>query len=201
MWVGIENVKNSSGANPTDAAYVGQLSQILRDMFDMRRRHGQLAREEFVHVSTMSWFHLTVDSNTPLVRDMKADGTDPADRLAKIGQRVGIQPPRQAREYFEMADPLSTLLRFVELGSFDDATGAELLYKSSSTVRKDVNTIIDLWQSATGDPLKEIAVRVAAQPRSSAQPRSLPSASRPSPAPVTANRPPRPGLVTTNGMK
>jgi hypothetical protein len=73
VWVGIENVNNSSGSNPTDASYIGQLSQILRDMFDMRRRNGQLAREEFVHVSTMAWFHLTVDSNTPLVRDLGGD--------------------------------------------------------------------------------------------------------------------------------
>jgi hypothetical protein len=197
VWLGIENVTNSSGANPTDPSYIGQLSQILRDMFDMRRRGGQLAREEFVHVSTMSWFHLTVDSNTPLVIDLKAQGTDPADRLAKIGQRVGITPPRQAREYFEMAGPISTLLRFIELGTFDDATGAALLYKAAS-IRDDMNTVIDLWQSATGDPLKEVAVRVAAQPRSSAQPRFLPSSVGAASAPAA-----RQGrtMVTTNGSR
>jgi hypothetical protein len=201
VWLGIENVKNSSGANPTDSAYIGQLSQILRDMFDMRRRGGQLAREEFVCVTMMSWFHLTVDSDTPLVRDLKARGTDPADRLAKIAQRVGMKPPRQAREYFEMAEPISTLLRFVELGAFDDASGAELLFKSNSSIRQDMNTIIDLWQSATGDPIKAVAVQVSAQPRASGQPRLLPSASRPAPAPSGAVRTPRTGLVTTNGVK
>jgi len=198
VWVGIENVTNTSGANPTDASYIGQLCQILRDMFDMRRRNGQLAREEFVHVSTMSWFHLTLDSNTPLVTDLKAQGTDPADRLQKIGQRVGITPPRQAREYFELAEPISSLLRFIELGTFSDASGAELLFKGTgNSIRTDMNTVIDLWQSATGDPLKDVAVRVASQSRASAQPRFLPSTVGAPAAPA-----PRRQLVTTttNGV-
>jgi hypothetical protein len=37
-----------------------------------------LAREEFVHVTTLSWFHLTVESDTPLVAYLKANGADPA---------------------------------------------------------------------------------------------------------------------------
>jgi len=119
----------------------------------------------------------------------------------KIGQRVGITPPRQAREYFEMAEPISTLLRFVELGTFDDAAGAELLYKGATNVRRDMNTVIDLWQSATGDPLKEVAVRVAAQPRTSAQPRFLPqNVPAPTASPASTARQTR-GLVTTNGVR
>jgi hypothetical protein len=175
VWLGIENASNHSGANPTDAAYIAQLCTILRDMFDMRRRNGQLAREEFVHVTTMSWFHLTVDSNTPLVIDLKATGTDPADRLSKIGQRVGITPPRQAREYFDMAEPLSTLLRFIELSAFDSPADAQILFLPGTQVVQDMNNIIDLWQSATGDAVKQV-VRLAGQPTASAQPRSLPAA-------------------------
>jgi hypothetical protein len=176
VWLGIENANNQVGANPTDAAYIAQLCTILRDMFDMRRRNGQLAREEFVHVTTMSWFHLTVDSNTPLVTDLKALGTDPADRLAKIGQRVGITPPRQAREYFDMAERISTLLRFIELGAFDKASDAQALYLPGTQIVLDMNNVIDLWQSATGDAIKQV-VRVAGQPTASAQPRSLPTVS------------------------
>jgi hypothetical protein len=61
IWTAIENAKNSSGPNPTDDAYVLEVSQYIRDLLQMRRRGGNLAREEFVHVSTLSWFHLTVD--------------------------------------------------------------------------------------------------------------------------------------------
>ena len=67
----------------------------------MRRRGGLLAREEFVYVTMLSWFHLTLETDTPDRPDLKADATSPADRLAKIAQRVGMQPaaavPRAVR--------------------------------------------------------------------------------------------------------
>jgi hypothetical protein len=159
VWIGMENVSNSSGAKPTDDAYISELSRQLRDLLSMRRRNGMLAREEFVHVTTLSWFHLTVESDTSLVIDLKANGTDPADRLTKIGARVGITCPPHAREYFELADVLSTTLRFVELGAFDDPANAPLLYNRSSQIGQDMNHVIDLWQMATGDRLKDAAVR------------------------------------------
>jgi hypothetical protein len=175
VWLAMENVQNTSGANPTDATYVAELCRVLHDMLNIRRRNGQLAREEFVHVATMSWFHLTVDSNTPIVVDLKAQASDPADRLAKIGQRVGITPPRQAREYFELAELTSMVLRFIELGQFDTATAAQTLFLPGTTISSDMNRIIDLWQSATGDRIKDLAVRVARQPRMAGQPQFLPS--------------------------
>jgi hypothetical protein len=89
-----------------------------------------------------------------------------------------------------LAEPLSTLLRFIELGTFDTSSGAELLVKAGSSIRNDVDTVIDLWQSATGDPIKEVAVRVASQPRTSAQPRFLPA--------TVATQAPQ-SLVTANG--
>jgi hypothetical protein len=191
VWLGIENFTNTSGANPTDPAYIAQLCQILRDMLDMRRRNGLLAREEFVHVTTMSWFHLTIESDTPLVRDLKAEGTDPADRLTKIGRRVGVTPPPHAREYFDLAEPVSTLLRFIELGAFDTPAGAEVLFAPGTSIRTDMNNVIDLWQSATGDPIKQV-VRVA-HPPVAAQPRALPTQTA---HPATASTR---TLVTTNG--
>jgi hypothetical protein len=174
VWIGMENLTNSSGAKPTDDAYISELSRQLRDLLSMRRRNGMLAREEFVHVTTLSWFHMTVESDTPLVNDLKANGTDPADRLVKIGARVGITCPSHAREYFELADVLSTTLRFVELGAFDDPGNAPLLYNRASKIGQDMNRVIDLWQMATGDRLKDAAVRDGAAVR---PPRSQPLAS------------------------
>jgi hypothetical protein len=169
VWIGMENLTNSSGAKPTDDAYISVLSQQLRDLLAMRRRRGMLAREEFVHVTTLSWFHLTVESDTPLVNDLKANGTDPADRLVKIGARVGITCPPHAREYFELADVLSTTLRFVELGAFDDPANAPLLYNRASKIGQDMNHVIDLWQMATGDRLKDAAVRDGAAARAASR--------------------------------
>jgi hypothetical protein len=166
VWIGIENLKNLVGAKPTDDAYIAELARLLSDMLGMRRRGGQLAREEFVHVTWLSWFHLTLEYNTPLIRDLKAEGpeSDPADRLIKLGQRVGITAPPHAREYFELADLMSPLLRFIELGAFNDPSAAVLLYDVSGQIGRDANRIIDLWQMATGDRLKDTAVRTAPSP-------------------------------------
>jgi len=161
VWIGIENLKNLAGAKPTDDAYIAELARLLSDMLGMRRRGGQLAREEFVHVTWLSWFHLTVEYNTPIVVDLKAQGpeSDPADRLVKLGQRVGITAPPHAREYFQLADLMSPLLRFIELGAFNDSSNSLLLYDVSQQTGRDMNRIIDLWQMATGDRVKDVAAR------------------------------------------
>ena len=67
VWVGITNVKNTSGANPTDNSKISELAEKLHDMLQSRRQSGNLAREEFAFVSMMSWFHLTLEFNSPIV--------------------------------------------------------------------------------------------------------------------------------------
>ena len=108
VWLGYENDSNSSGANPTDESYVGYLCETLSQLLQLRRQnHGMLAPEEFACGHMLSWLHLTVEYDTPLVKDLAAttgDFGNPADRLAAIGARVGIAPSRQARELFELAD-------------------------------------------------------------------------------------------------
>jgi hypothetical protein len=173
IWIGYENVNNTSGTNPTDPAYIAEICRYLKDLLVMRRLNGQLAREEFVAVSWMSWFHLTVESDTPLVTDLRAQGTDPYDRLVKIGERVGMNPSPRAWELFQMADLVSTLLRFIELGLFDSSAKAETLYKGSTALQRDVIRIIDLWEMATTDQLKDQGVRTpagAGQPQRHALP-------------------------------
>jgi hypothetical protein len=161
LWIGYENVNNTSGTNPTDPAYIAEICRYLKDLLVMRRLNGQLAREEFVAVSWLSWFHLTVESDTPLVTDLRAQGTDPYDRLVKIGERVGMKPSPRGWELFQMADLVSTFLRFIELGQFDSAAHAETLYKGSTALQRDVIRIIDLWEMATTDHIKDQGVRTA----------------------------------------
>lgn len=178
VWLGMENARNQSGPNATDREYVAFLIKALKDMMNMRRRGGQLAREEFVYVSTMSWFHLTVEgqgANTaPIVQDLRADATSPADSLAKIAQKVGMQPAARSRELFELADLMSAMLRAIEVGTFDTGEQAETLYvplaaNVNAQLLQDMNRIIDLWQSATGDRVKDrpsasVAGVLSAQP-------------------------------------
>jgi hypothetical protein len=179
VWLGMENARNETGPNATDREYVAFLANALKDMMNMRRRGGQLAREEFVYVTTMSWFHHTLDSNTAIVSDLKADATNPADRLAKIAQRVGMQPAARSRELFELSELMSALLRAIEVGTFDTGEKAETLYIPlaggvNAQLIQDMNRIIDLWQSATGDRVKDRPVGTVTG-MLSAQPLRIPS--------------------------
>ena len=165
VWLGFENDTNSSGPKATDSSYVGYLCQTLGEMLRLRRQGGMLAREEFAYVTMMSWFHLTVEFDTSVVTDLAANanaGGNPADRLAAIGARVGVAPSRQSRELFELADLVSPLLWSIELGLLDGSQEAEVLYKhdglANPVVAMTMNRIVDLWQSATGERVKDLAV-------------------------------------------
>ncbi|MEU2253919.1 hypothetical protein [Nocardia xishanensis] len=196
VWLGIENERNSSGANPTDSTYIAFLCQTLGEMLRMRRIGGMLSRDEFSFVSVLSWFHLTVGSDNTVIQDLSAksgSGGNAADRLAAVGARVGVAPSRQARELFELADVISPLLWAIELRMFDSAPQAELLYRSTGISNpapaQTMNRIIDLWQSATGDRVKDLAVttrRQWNQLAGSAQPAKLLPTATLSSAPVPA---------------
>lgn len=188
VWLGIEHETNGSGPKPTDNSYISFLCQTIGEMLRLRRRGGMLSRDEFGYVCMMNWFHLTVEVDSALVLNLSAGAGagvgkgNPADRLTAIGRVVGVEPSRQARELFELADLVSPLLWAIELGIFDDPAVAELLFKlhniappSTNEVAKTMNRIIDLWQSATGEPVKDLAVtqRRVQTPLRSAQPTRL----------------------------
>ncbi|MDT3439333.1 MULTISPECIES: hypothetical protein [unclassified Pseudofrankia] len=155
VWLGIENSRNLIGSNATDAEYIALLCRAIKDMLNGRRRRGLLARDEFVYVTAMSWFHLTVRGNSEIVMELKCDATSPADRLEKLAARVGMSAAPTSRELFELAEPMSTLLRGIELGLFDTAGRARTLFDGDTPLRRDMNLIIDLWQSATGERVKD----------------------------------------------
>jgi hypothetical protein len=191
VWMGIENDTNAVGANPTDASYIAYLCRTISEMMALRRRAGMLSREEFSYVVMMSWFHLLVESENRVVADLQASvgNGNAADRLGRIAQRVGITPPRRARELFELADLASPVMWFIESGRFDQESEAQLLFRRGSTspvVQETMSRLINLWQSATGEQIKGHAVRIEGA-RSVAQPVRLPSAQPlpPAPAPIT----------------
>ncbi|MEU7603496.1 hypothetical protein [Streptomyces sp. NPDC041003] len=203
VWLGIEHDRNMVGSNPTDQNYVAYLCQTIGELLRARRRGGMLAREEFAYVSMMSWFHLTVESDTALVSSLGAAAGaagNPADRLATIGGLVGIRPPRQTRELFELADVVSPLMWLIEQQRFDAPANAELLYRSFGASTRPIPTtmmrIVDLWQSGTGERLKEPAGKpretLTAPARASSQPLRLPSVN------ATAGTPPK-VILSPNG--
>lgn len=203
IWTGYENKNNAIGTNATDAQYVGMLCEAIDDMLGNRRQGGLLAREELSHVAAMSWCHLTVEYDTPLVRDLQATATSPGERLAKLGERVGMAPAPRSRELFELADLMSALLWGIELGLFNPGGAPESLYLPRvlpngppTQLNIEVNRIIDLWQSATGTRIKSPTVAAAGAPstRPSAQPLRVPT---PAPGPQGAAM----AVASTNGHR
>ena len=190
VWLGIENANNGIGPNATDREYVAFLATALRDMLAMRRRGAMLAREEFTYVSYLSYFHTTLETDTPIVIDLDARGPGPAERLEKIAAKVGMTPAARSRELFELAELMSGLLRAIELNLFSTGQQAELLYLNLGTnqaLLRDMNRIIDLWQSATGDRVKDRASGTRPQPLRLPNPASAPSANGQTPVLAAQN--------------
>ena len=185
VWRAIENVRNQVGANQTDISTIANLARQIFDMLRVRRQEqvGNLARDELFHVSTMSWLHLTLSFNTPIVRDLKADATSPAERLQKIGERVGLAAHSRTDSYIQLSTAMSLILRELELGTFNDAaTGAPALFQPSTPAapnpfQEAMQQIITHWTIATGRDLKTARVSVAP---------TAPAPVRPTPRPIVA---------------
>jgi hypothetical protein len=160
VWRGIENVVNTSGANPTDDAAIANLARELYDMLRVRRRAGNLSREEFVFVSMMSWLHLTVLFNSSIVVDLRCEATSPEQRLEKIAARVNMPAHPKSESYFMLAEPMARILVAVEMGLFNSPANAAALY-SAGPLRDDMMTVITHWSIATGRDLKARNVSVS----------------------------------------
>ena len=74
-----------------------------------RRLNGNLSREEFTAVAMMSWFHLTVDSDSAVVVDLRAQATSAEQRLFKIAQLVGVPAHGLSGSYFDIAESISAI--------------------------------------------------------------------------------------------
>lgn len=168
VWIASENARNSSGSNPKDDSAIANYARDMADMLTTRRQRGNLAREEFFIVTMMSWFHLTLESNTSVVLDCKAQATSPEERLRKMGERVGIAPHANAESFFVLASRMSTLLTRLEAGAFSNPATVSVLYANPVTgppnpVRKDMLDIINQWSISTGRDMK--ARRTTVTPR------------------------------------
>jgi len=188
VWRAIENVRNEVGANPTDIATIANLARMLYDMLRARRQEnvGNLARDELFHVSTMSWLQLTLSFNTPIVRDLDAEAPSAAERLQKIGERVGLPAHSRSDSYFFLAENMSLVLRELEIGTFNDTAGALALFQPG-VFQDAMQQIITHWSIATGRDVKVRPVAVAL-------PQQVPV--RPMPRPIVPVGPTTDGRVT-----
>jgi hypothetical protein len=156
VWKGIENFTNTSGANPTDDAAIAELGAALADLLTVRRRNGALSREEFTAVAAMSWMHLTLMSDTPIIVDLKATATSPEERLRKLGEYVNLPSHPKSEQHFAMADAISNIVTALEARQFANPADVPVLYSSATTnpIRDDMMTIVAQWSIATGRDMK-----------------------------------------------
>lgn len=174
VWQGYLNRRNSSGENSEDPEAVAVHAEAISNMLRARRQQGNLGREEFVFVVMMSWFHLSLESNTPIVETLKASAPSAGERLRKIGERVGLSPHPKARNFFDMAAEASTILRSIELGLFNNVAAVPVLYNDvpGNKTRSDVLAIVNNWSAATGrDVKRRRAADPVLRPRRPASPR------------------------------
>jgi hypothetical protein len=178
VWRASANVRNFAGANETDNEAIRRSARQLYDMLTTRRLHGNFAREEFRAVGLMSWLHLAVMFNSPVVVDLRAEASSPELRLAKIGERVGIKAHPESQALFLLSQPTSFLMIAIEQGLFNGALGAQSLYRIPR-IQRVMEVIIDQYATATGRDVKARPVAVVQPP-----PAALPAS-------VVGNIPPR----------
>jgi hypothetical protein len=160
VWVGMENVNNTSGANPTDDAKIADLAERLHDMLITRREAGNLSREEFDAIAMMDWLRLTVDDDLPIIQDLRAQAASPEERLFKIAERVGLPAHGLTKNYFNIADSISRILIEIETGAFSTRAAAPALYtpQGGGDPEDAMRTIIRDWSHITGREMKARSV-------------------------------------------
>ena len=168
VWRGFVNVFNFIGPNETDLNAIDTLVRRLQEMLQTRRLSGALSREEFDAVAMASWFHLTVEFDTQVVVDLNAKADGIADRLRRIGERVGLPPHSRTDAFFQLAVPMSNILTAIESGTVSAAGPTSLFTAAQFT--GDMLQIITHWAVATGRNVKDPSQRqplgnVLTQPR------------------------------------
>lgn len=164
VWRGYVNARNTSGPNAADDAAIAEYASRIHQMLGDRRERGNLTREEYVMTTMMSWFDLTIASDTPIVVDLQAQATTPEERLRKLASRVGMTSHAKSRSLFELATRVSTLLIAIESGAYDVPTAARTLYDvnlggiGANPVAADMVQIIIHWSQATGHEVKALPV-------------------------------------------
>jgi hypothetical protein len=163
LWQAITNVRNFSGVNASDDDRIYRIAEELRFVLNSRRQLQMLAREELAAATALGWAELTVSANTPIVVDLKAEGTSASDRLRLIGERVGLPAHSKSAALFSMSAELSLFLRTIELGLVTAPNLSWLLYLElpppnappvPAPIGVESRRVITEWAAATGKDLK-----------------------------------------------
>ena len=183
VWLGLENSANSSGANPPTPRTSRCSASQLKDMLNNRRQGGLLAREEFVlrHGAQLVPPH-AADRHPD--RDRPQGRPPPAPRTGLPGSPSGWGWRRRPGPASCSTSPSRCPACCGRSSSARSTTRPPRPLCSTPAPRSasDMRNVINQWQSATGERVKE---RPTGTVPVSAQPLRAPSP-MPTPAPVAS---------------
>ena len=161
LWQAMSNQRNLAGANQSDDDRIFRLAEQLKYVLNSRRQKDMLRREELSAVTALGWAELTVSFDTPVVLDLGANASSPANRLRIMGERVGLAAHSKSAAFFSMATELSVFLRVIESGIVSGPEKAWALYatdkvdQNTTSIGTETRRVITEWAAATGKNLKE----------------------------------------------
>jgi len=197
VWRGIVNAKNTSGIKDTDPRVIANLAERIYDMMQSQRQAGDKSRQELRATALLSFLHLAVLYDSPVVQDLRAEASSPEIRLQKMAERVGMSAHPKSKALFDLASPFSKLMQSIETGKYNDSANTPLLYAEdpSTPISRNAENVIDQYTLATGHDLKAFAVAPVRGVTNSAlpSPRKLGPAPDPHKALAAHQLPPAPG--------
>jgi hypothetical protein len=161
VWIGIENEVNFTGKRPIDDAAIAFSAFEMQKNFLSQRNNGDVSKLEHYFVSMLSWFHLTLEYNSPIIAAFGINEQSPAQRLFALANIVGVPANGLSENLFRLADNMSLLLTLIETGVFNDEANVKELYTGSTPLVNMLKQIIFNYSQVTGRDLKVRAVKTA----------------------------------------
>lgn len=172
LWKAMTNVHNFAGEDASDDDRIYRIAEELGYVLRSRRQNKLIAREELAASTVLGWAELTVSTNNPIVTDLGASATNPANRLQLIGERVGLPAHSKSAAFFSMAESLSKFLYAIEGGVVTKPENAWILYlektpagQTGTPIGSESRRVITEWAAATGKDLKARSRPVQAEQR------------------------------------
>lgn len=175
IWQAYINAKNTSGVNTTDMFIIVDTGRKLQEMLMARRstelnfhnyRYFNLSREEYSSVVMANWFYQAVSYDSPIVQFLRCNGNSPGERIINIGNKVGLPAHSKSEGLLDIAPPMNTLLRLIELGDYnpEKETHVQTIIEAEKNglgpdnpdrqALSDLLLIINNWEKATGHRIK-----------------------------------------------
>lgn len=159
------NRRPAVGQDRTDDVAMADKLRSLAGMLQAQRPHGTLSREEFAAVALLSWLQLTINSNNAVVNNLNAQAPTAAERLAKIGEMVGIPAHSRSDAYVQIARPLAAVVRAIENNAIVGVLGAQSLYLAAGFFQQVMQVIVNHWCTISGRDIKNQNVSQVLPPR------------------------------------